>query len=36
MAVLSPTPVAAEPAPSFWLARSTRTIFFFTIIAVSK
>ncbi len=27
MALLSPTPVA-EP-PSFWLARSTRTIFFF-------
>ena len=31
MAVLSPTSVAAEP-PSFWLARSTRTIFFFTIV----
>src|SRR5215469_16108905 len=31
MAVFSPTPVAAEPAPSFWLGRSTRTIFFFTI-----
>ena len=28
MAIASPTPVAAEP-PSFWLARSTRTIFFF-------
>jgi CzcA family heavy metal efflux pump len=31
MAVFSPTPVSAEP-PSFWLARSTRTIFFFTIV----
>src|SRR5215469_16121400 len=31
MALLSPTPVAAEPPP-FWLARSTRTIFFFTIV----
>jgi CzcA family heavy metal efflux pump len=31
MAVLSSTPVAAEP-PSFWLAHSTRTIFFFTIV----
>ena len=32
MAVFSPTPVSAEPPPSFWLARSTRTIFFFTIV----
>ena len=32
MAVLSPTRLAAEPPPSFWLARSTRTIFFFTIV----
>src|SRR5579863_2712596 len=32
MAVFSATPVAAEPPPSFWLARSTRTIFFFTIV----
>ena len=31
MAVLSPTRLSAEP-PSFWLARSTRTIFFFTIV----
>src|ERR1700756_2381604 len=29
MAVLSPTAVAAEPPTSFWLARSTRTVFFF-------
>ena len=32
MAVLTSTPVAAEPSPAFWLVRSTRTIFFFTII----
>ncbi len=32
MAIASPTRVAAEPPPSFWLARSTRTIFFFTVI----
>ena len=32
MAVLSPTPVVSEPPPSFWLARSTRTIFFFTVV----
>src|ERR1700756_879701 len=32
MAVLSPTAVAAEPPTSFWLARSTRTIFFFTVV----
>src|ERR1700751_2548693 len=32
MAAPPPPPVAAEPPPSFWLARSTRTIFFFTII----
>jgi CzcA family heavy metal efflux pump len=32
MAVLSPTPVGAGEPPSFWLARSTRTIFFFTIV----
>jgi CzcA family heavy metal efflux pump len=32
MALLSPTPVAAEPPASFWLARSTRTIFFFTVV----
>src|ERR1700751_1761722 len=32
MAVLSPTRVQTEPPPSFWLARSTRTIFFFTIV----
>src|SRR4051794_2686882 len=32
MAVLSPTPVGAEPPPSFWMARSTRTIFFFTLV----
>src|SRR5579863_3951709 len=32
MAVFSATPVAAEPPPSFWLARSMRTIFFFTIV----
>jgi CzcA family heavy metal efflux pump len=32
MAVFSPTPVATEEPPSFWLARSTRTIFFFTIV----
>src|SRR5579863_3566632 len=31
MAVLSPTRLSAEP-PSFWLARSTRTIFFFATI----
>ena len=32
MAIASPTRVAAEPPPSFWLARSTRTIFFFTLV----
>src|SRR5438046_9162987 len=32
MAIASPTHVAAEPPPSFWLARSTRTIFFFAVI----
>jgi CzcA family heavy metal efflux pump len=32
MAVLTSSPVAAEPPSSFWLARSTRTIFFFTIV----
>ena len=31
MAIATPTRVVAEP-PSFWLARSTRTIFFFTIV----
>jgi CzcA family heavy metal efflux pump len=30
MAIATPSPVAAGP-PSFWLARSTRTIFFFAI-----
>src|SRR6266567_2962206 len=32
MAVLSPTPVGAEQPASFWLARSARTIFFFTVV----
>jgi CzcA family heavy metal efflux pump len=32
MAVLSPTPVGAGEPASFWLARSTRTIFFFTVV----
>ena len=32
MAIASPTRVSAEPPPSFWLARSTRTIFFFTVV----
>src|ERR1700751_4827654 len=32
MAAPPPPPVAAEPPPSFWLARSTRTIFFFTVV----
>src|SRR5436305_2467891 len=31
MAIASPTRVVAEP-PSFWLARSTRTIFFFAVV----
>ncbi len=32
MAIATPTRVSAEPPPSFWLARSTRTIFFFTVV----
>src|SRR5438270_14037008 len=32
MAIAAPTRVATEPPRSFWLARSTRTIFFFTVI----
>ena len=32
MAIAAPTRVAAEPPSSFWLARSTRTIFFFTVV----
>ena len=32
MAIASPTSVSAEPPRAFWLSRSTRTIFFFTVV----